>query len=256
MRTTKKKPARQSPAKTTEELVAALGEPLPKEVLKMMGNGLSSYAVTHVYDRLNKVLGVEGWSRKPKVTFIERNGEFDDQQRPYWEATAEIRIDLPALGKGVFRIGHGGHKATDRADAGKGAVSDAAKNALKDLIGKEIHMGLNDAPPDESQGKVFRLDKDGPPPKPTDKDVFIPFNGVVTEIVDGLQGSWIQINGETCYAEKRLAGNFDGSLNFYAEGNAKWWWPDGVTAVKKITGVIGVNAFAPMKIPTINDRES
>lgn len=258
MKSSKKKPTRKikptAPAKPKRDLYAELSERLAG--WKPSRDGMHSINIVHRYDRLNKVLGVTGWSKQETITSIEPLNEFDDQERRYWMATAAVHIDLPGLGKGVFREGRGGHKNVDRGDAEKGAVSDAAGNALKDLVGKEAYLGQLDAPLDESHGNIFRLDKDGPPPKPTDKDVFVPFNGIITEIIDGLQGSWIQISGETCYAEKRLAGYFDESLNRYAEGNAKWWWPDGVTPVKKITGVIGVSAIAPMKIPTINERES
>lgn len=258
---TPKKPARKSktpqPATSKRDLYAELSEPFPKGTWKFNPQtGMHSMNIVHRYNRLNNVLGVNGWSKKEHIKSIESLEEFDDKGRRYWEATAEVFMNFPALGKDVFREGRGGHKNTDRGDAEKGAVSDAAGNALKDLVGKEAYLGLLDAPLDESHGNIFRLDKDGPPPKPTDKAVFVPFNGIITEIIDGLQGSWIQISGETCYAEKRLAGYFDEGLNRYAEGNAKWWWPDGVTPVKKITGVIGVNALAPMKIPTINERES
>jgi len=128
--------------RSAAELYEQLCKPLPPEALTVMGNGQITYRVTWVYDRLNKVLGPQGWSSKPQVTSTLPLKETDDEGRPYWEATAKVRIDLPALGKGVFRIGQGGYKNTDRGNAEKGAVSDAVKNAMKGDIGKEIHMGL------------------------------------------------------------------------------------------------------------------
>lgn len=234
-----------------EELVKRLGKPLPREVLKNLSNGLSSYAVTHVYDRLNHVLGVTGWSRTPKITSVEQNGECDERTGlRLWSATCEIRVDLPALGKNVFRIGHGGYKNVDRGDAEKGAVSDAAKNALKDLIGKEIHMGAYDIPPDESEGKPFRLKKDGPPKNGTTETVFTDCTGIITEILEGAKCAWVQIDGWTCKAEGRHAEWFTSDKVLHlCEGNAKWANPDGKEWIKIVTGIMGVTRIPAMRIP-------
>lgn len=250
---TPKKPARKSktpqPATPKRDLYAELSEPFPKGIWKFNPRTeMHSMNVVHRYDRLNKVLGVTGWSKQETITSIEPLNEFDDQERRYWMATAAVHIDLPGLGKGVFREGRGGHKNVDRGDAEKGAVSDAAGNALKDLVGKEAYLGQLDAPADEAAGQSFRPEKDGPPKNGDARDKFTSADGVITQLLEGCDGIWAQIDGWSCFIEKRLASKFSEKLLHVAHANAKWEMR-GEDWIKVITGIHDVSPLPPMKTP-------
>lgn len=247
---TPKKPARKSktltPAKPERDLYVELSEPLIG--WKPSRDGMHSINIVHRYDRLNKVLGVTGWSKQETITSIEPLNEFDDQERRYWMATAAVHIDLPGLGKGVFREGRGGHKNIDRGDAEKGAVSDAAGNALKDLVGKEAYLGQLDAPADEAAGQSFRPEKDGPPKNGDGRDKFTSADGVITQILDCSAGVWLQVDGWSCFAGKRLANQFEGKVLHILHANAKWE-KRGSIWIKVITGVNEINEMPPMVTP-------
>lgn len=74
-----------------------------------------------IVDRLNTVCGLDGWGAK----IIEQSITEGQTKsgRPYFEAL--IRLEMSIMG--ATRECYGGHKATDRADAQKGAYTNAIK---------------------------------------------------------------------------------------------------------------------------------
>ena len=244
---------------SVDELVARLGEPLNDKDGKTLWTyneqtGLHSINIVHRYDRLNRVLGVNGWRKTERIKSIELTDEFDRVTGArLWEATAEVFMEFPALG-GITREGRGGYRNTDRGDAEKGAVSDAAGNALKDLVGKEAYLGLLDIPKDESAGKPFRPEKDGPPLKKTGREEFTSASGVVTQMLDSSSGAWLQVDGWTCYAKNGMSERLAGlgcAVGKRVECNARWEMSKDEKWYKAITGVIGVSDLPPMEIPKI-----
>jgi hypothetical protein len=129
------------------ELYAALSAPLPQEAISHGWNGLSTINDAFVRERLNEVLGPDGWMLKPKPQIIscepwrkpDGSAFVNDRGAPYWEVTATVAVYIAAFRKTYW--GEGGNVSTDRGDARKGAVTDAFGKALQDLIGKEVYKG-------------------------------------------------------------------------------------------------------------------
>lgn len=112
-----------------------LSQPLPPAALRTMPNSeFLSINDAYVKERLNKVLGPQGWSlSEPKIVSIEKVGTL-------WDATVTVKVSIKLLKK-IYH-GQGGHQNADKGDALKGAVTDAFGKALSDLIGIEVYKGL------------------------------------------------------------------------------------------------------------------
>lgn len=115
------------------DIMAELNDPFPQEVERVLrkgGSELIYIPVSEVINRLNRVLGVDGWSSE--IVSCQR-----DQIDPDF-IVAHVRLTALSLG-GVVKDGVGGQKIkrtkqgdiVDLGDEFKGAVSDALKKAAQ-----------------------------------------------------------------------------------------------------------------------------
>lgn len=110
-----------------------LAEPFPKEMLRFhAGKKLTYIPVAEVIARMNRVLGVDGWTSE-----VVRVWREDDQ--PDW-VLAHVRVTAFINGREVFHDGVGGQQVkklrsgsgvVDLGDEYKGAMSDALKKACQ-----------------------------------------------------------------------------------------------------------------------------
>lgn len=157
----RKSPAPKKPSKSLS-LYERLSAPIPHEFLDFIPPGRYdnpnvcwSIRNSYVRERLNVECGVSGWRMdKPEVKTF-RTALQDKHSRPEFHSTARVTISIPALKKKFH--GEGGFSNYDPGDSRKGAVSDAMGNALKDLIGKEVYLGL--VPPDIKLGQGSNAEK-------------------------------------------------------------------------------------------------
>jgi hypothetical protein len=249
---TKKKAPAVNNAASIDALVEKLGQPLIGWKFNTVTN-MHSINIVHRYNRLNEVLGVTGWRMTHNSTEPVLIEEFDAlTKQQLWESSAEAYFDFPALG-GITRHGVGSNKDPVKGAARKGAISDAAGNALKDLVGKEAYLGLLGAPLDYSTG-AFRPEKDGPPIRLSEKDKFTDASGIVTQMFDCKDGLWLQIDGHTCFAQNGFSERLYSlgcAENKRAECNAKWAVSKDQKWYKAITGVMTVTEIPKMDIPKI-----
>jgi hypothetical protein len=122
-----------SSAQKKPDILQELSEPFPQEVERILRKGgaeLIYIPVSEVINRLNRVLGIGGWSSE--VVSCERDSLDPDF------IVAHVRITANSLG-GVIKDGVGGQKIkrtkngdiVDLGDEFKGAVSDALKKAAQ-----------------------------------------------------------------------------------------------------------------------------
>lgn len=143
---------RESPARVAQpkrDLYAELSAPLDPAAYEPFEDGSGWTGIKPAYrtERLNKVLGPDGWEQsEPVIISLEifrdvHNKTFcDGNGAPIWEAVVKRWVKIHALKKTYY--GQGGYKNSDRGNAIKGAATDATGNALKDLIGVEVFKGL------------------------------------------------------------------------------------------------------------------
>lgn len=116
-----------------QDLLASLSTPFPSNVERTLSKGgasLTYIPVSEVINRLNRVLGVDGWSFE--IVRCERDALDPDF------IVAHVRITASSLGN-VIKDGFGGQKIkrtrngdiVDLGDEFKGAVSDALKKAAQ-----------------------------------------------------------------------------------------------------------------------------
>jgi recombination DNA repair RAD52 pathway protein len=121
----------------SHEIAKMLAEPFPEEMEKVIvksGVQLVYLPISEVINRLNKVLGVDGWSFE--ILSVRRDEVDVDELVAHVVLTAEIN------GKQVTKHGFGGqsvkrqrkdNKPVDLGNDFKGAVSDALKKAAQQL---------------------------------------------------------------------------------------------------------------------------
>jgi hypothetical protein len=120
-------------ARIVVEKQTALAEPFPKEMLRFhQGKKLTYIPVAEVIARMNRVLGVDGWSSE-----VVRIWREDDQ--PDW-VLAHVRVTAMIDYKQIVHDGVGGQQVkklrsgngvVDLGDEYKGAMSDAFKKACQ-----------------------------------------------------------------------------------------------------------------------------
>jgi len=115
-----------------------LEEEFPESVIKVLpkaGRKLSYVPVAEVITRLNRVLGVGGWSYH--TVNLSR-----DSENPSW-VIAEVEIQASVDDETTMRTGVGGYDTASRgmdvADGYKSAVSEALKKAAQSL-GVGLHL--------------------------------------------------------------------------------------------------------------------
>lgn len=214
-----------------------LNKPLPSEaLLPDPQSGLTNISSAFEIERLNQVFGVNGWNCEYIPVNLDRE-------------KGEICIKASFFAGDIRREAFGGNDNYRLGDALKGACTDALGKVCYQLgIGLEVYKTRND----------FRLEKDGAP-KDTGKPQYTSISGIVTQVYlnGGDKGIWVQVNGQTCYAPKQFAERI-GVLTAYDRIalNAKWWWPDGSTAVLLVTGILDIEPIMPMKVPEIIEKRT
>jgi len=143
-----------------DQVYERLSEPFPQEMERTVSKGgasLTYLPIAEVTNRMNRVLGVGGWSSE--ILRCER-----DQSDPDW-VVAHVRVSAHIDGRHVIHDGFGGQKIkrsrkdneiVDLGDEFKGAVSDATKKALqqfgvglylaRDIEAMEIELAMESAP--------------------------------------------------------------------------------------------------------------
>lgn len=118
--------------KEIKELYEQLKKPFPKEAYQVdnsRGFALTSIKAQYVVERLNDVLGVEGWSVE---------GEFEEtSEGVLFIGELSVRVEIGDTTERIKRSGVG------YATIKKGHVGDAYKGAMTDLISKtSSHLGV------------------------------------------------------------------------------------------------------------------
>jgi hypothetical protein len=223
------------PRNPNVKLERLLSKPLPPEAITVdPASGLSNIVSAFEVERLNDVFGVNGWQCEYQIVNLDRE-------------KGEICVKCTFSAGEIKREAFGGNDNYRLGDALKGACTDALGKVCYQLgIGLDIYKTRND----------FRLEKDGAP-KDTGKPQYTSLSGIVTEVMHiGGDATWIQINGQTCFAKDGLSERLNGCLNNRIAVNAKWWWPDKVTPVLLITGILDIEPISAMKIPEIIEKRN
>lgn len=211
--------------------LSKLSRPLPAEaIMPDPISGLTNIVSAFEVERLNEVFGVDGWTANYEIVNLDRE-------------KGEICVKCVfSAGETIKKEAFGGNDHYRLGDALKSACTDALGKVCYQLgIGLDVYKTRND----------FRLEKDGAP-KDTGKPQYTSISGIVTQVVDGSGGTWLQINGQVCYAQGDMRERIDGdSINKRVAINAKWWWPDKKTPVLLITGILEIAEIENMKIPEI-----
>lgn len=117
------------------DIYAKLSEPLPAEALSQHPTKayLTEIKPAYVVERLNDVLGIEGWY-----------AEFEDIETEGKMVVKKCTLTIiNSNGDQVIRSQYGGNDNTDRGDAHKGAATDAfTKSASLVGVGREVYLNL------------------------------------------------------------------------------------------------------------------
>jgi hypothetical protein len=224
------------PRNPNVKLERLLSKPLPPEAITVdPASGLSNIVSAFEVERLNDVFGVNGWHCEYQIVNLDRE-------------KGEICVKCTFSAGEIKREAFGGNDNYRLGDALKGACTDALGKVCYQLgIALDVYKTHND----------FRLEKDGAP-KDTGKPQYTSISGIVTgiEFCEGHK-VWLQVNGQLCFAQgDALSERLDGCLGHRIAVNAKWWWPDKVTPVLLITGILDIEPISAMKIPEIIEKRN
>jgi len=118
-----------------DDIYAKLSEPLPAEALSQHPTKayLTEIKPAYVVERLNDVLGIEGWY-----------AEFSDIETEGKMVVKKCTLSIfNSNGDRVIRSQYGGNDNSDRGDAHKGAATDAfTKSASLVGVGREVYLNL------------------------------------------------------------------------------------------------------------------
>jgi hypothetical protein len=212
------------------DIMAELAAPLPPEALAPdQSTGLTNIVSAYEVERLNQVFGVAGWTTESERVNLDRE-------------KGEICIYMTFRAGDIVKRAHGGNDHWRLGDALKSADTDALGKICYQLgIGLDIYKTRAD----------FRLEKDGAP-KDTGKPQYTSISGIVTQVVESAAGTWLQVNGQLCFAKAPLSERLDHSaVNHRIAANAAWWWPDKKTPVLRLTGILEIAKIEDMEIPEI-----
>ncbi len=193
-----------------EGIFRRLSAPFPDEAIERTkgdvtrkGYDTTGFRYQFVVDRLNEVLGLDGWRTETSFEVSESRSSKD---RAIYEAVCDMRLVIGACGEnGVFapvaiREGTGGHAALSKADARKGAYTNALKKTAAMFgCGGEAYRGTIDgdnrpAPNDFPAPWVDeRRDKRAAAPTPSDRSSGRLSSGQLAklrELVDEVGGDW------------------------------------------------------------------
>lgn len=152
-----------------ETLLARLSEPFPEEAIERTkgaetrkGYDTSGIKYQYVVDRLNTVLGLEGWRTTAEYA-VEKAATKSGRDKYSVVCTLTMQIgDVEE--DGVFRVwaerqGTGGHDSVTEADARKGAMTNGLKKVAAMFgVGRQAYAGTLD----DDNVPAPRLDARGP----------------------------------------------------------------------------------------------
>jgi hypothetical protein len=127
----------------TDDIYKKLSAKLPQEAIQHAPKSvtrksydMTGYKVQYVVDRLNGVLGIEGWSLGYSVV-KEQQGVWGNG-KPWWDVAVDIKMTIGS----AFRSSAGGHRADTYGDAIKGALTDGIKKtAALFSVGGDAYKG-------------------------------------------------------------------------------------------------------------------
>ncbi len=147
----------------SKDIYEGLIKPLPKEAIERApkertrkGYDTTGYQYQFEVERLNEVLGIDGWGWDYKI-IKEIEGKWASG-KGFWEITVDMKIEL-FLGdnKTISRTCAGGHKSEEYSDALKGAITNSFKKTVALFgLGQEAYKGMIDddyLPPDSGNGR-------------------------------------------------------------------------------------------------------
>ncbi len=242
------------------DLYAQLSTALPVEAIKPIeGTEFSSINDAYVKERMNTVLGPEGWSvSEPKIISLEIARNIEGQQltglkgQPIWSATVSVSVTIKAFKKKYH--GFGGFQNEDKADALKGAATDAFGKAISDLIGIEVYKGLVESQNLPQTAHYSEPDVLGTATSRNNK--YLWHSGILTERLGDMTDSrvWFLVNGMLCYIEggeisvpdatKIVEAPICSKITFHA---TREYTKRGT--VLKVVSVLEVRQFDPIQIP-------
>lgn len=193
--------------KKSPDLYAQLSAALPPDALTPIpGTEFTAIKDAYVKERLNTVLGPEGWDvSAPKIISLETLKDPDGhvltglKNSPIWSATVSLTVTIKAFRKKYH--GFGGHQNEDKGDALKGAATDAFGKAVSDLIGIEVYKGLVDPQNLPQLAQYSSPDAAGTSTAKNGK--YLWHSGVITEKIEGLEKIWFLSNGILCYVDDK-----------------------------------------------------
>jgi hypothetical protein len=190
---------------TPQEIYYQLSADFPAEVVERSegaktGKGYDTTGVKYqaLVDRLNDVVTPWGWSCEIEPAGNELAEEKTATGRTRWSCVTQVRLGI----LGHYKRHYGGHKAMDRADAQKGAFTNAfKKTAALFGIGRQAYLGTlpdDDNLPIQKDGRISRT---GQPPeeKPQrngrngDKLTIADINGICTLGRETRGKKWLDI---------------------------------------------------------------
>jgi hypothetical protein len=137
-------------------------EPLPKEAIQKSegsktgkGYDTTGYGYQFIVNRLNDILGVEGWSYKYRV--IDRMDGVSSKGTPRISVCVEMDLTIGETTKSMV----GGHTSNNYIDALKGAITNSLKKSAAMFgIGKEAYektIDEDNLPPDTNKKAEEKL---------------------------------------------------------------------------------------------------
>lgn len=121
-----------------ERIREILRAPIPDQYLTELSSGLTEINFSYQLQRMDDAFGLAGWSRKSRTISVEKVGVNGNSGNTQWEATAEVIIKIPILGRTLNNFGSSSMDV--RGDAMKGAVTAATSKCFQELgIGWEIY---------------------------------------------------------------------------------------------------------------------
>lgn len=237
-------------------LYSRLSAPLPSEALTPIpGTEFTAIKDAYVKERLNTVLGPDGWSvSEPKIISLETARDSENHAlsglngRPLWAATVSVTVSVKAFKKKYH--GFGGNQNEDKGDALKGAATDAFGKAISDLIGIEVYKGLVDPQNLPQTVQYSQPDVVGTAAAKNGHGKFLWHSGVITEKIEGRERIWFLCNGMLCYVDdprelKKIAdAPICSKITFHATREYSNRSP-----LMKVVSVLEVRQFDKIQIP-------
>jgi len=237
-----------------------------KEVTRK-GYDTTGYQYQYLVERLNIVLGLDGWGMSWKVV-KEIGGEWSTG-RKFWEITTKVAIWLQINDKKCVRTCAGGHKSEMHADALKGSITNGIKKTLALFdVGGDAYKGILDedyraaeadshptaktipdkpvAFPDVTNPAINPFEKEKPPTHPKSEK---PKKG--EPLPEAHQKLWGFL-GDFCYLDKDLMRDVLKEITGFEGKDGKWI--DGKDSIYDLSEKWAWSAYGKLK-KKVEDKE-